>query len=335
MKHTNDFLVGLVVIGGTVAILAFSVWLSQSGLGAKRHEVIARFSDVGNAKVGNAVVIRGVQAGRIQSIELAKSGWVLVRMALDRDVELPRDPIVILSETSMFGEWQATIMDRSAAPDDRDVLQQLAQSGTAGRGALPGARLPDIAQLTAVAGRIASDVSRVAERFQVAFDDRAAAELRQSIRNFSDLSTQLERTVRTQSANLERISADVHHTVQAIDSTAGALQHTAVRVDSATARGELRQIVANVGGASEDVRATSRDLREASRSLVASQAQLASVLAHSDSVMRKIDRGQGSLGLMVNDPSLYQNSDALVTQMRALVAEIRAHPRRYLTVRIF
>lgn len=336
MKRGNDFVVGLVVIGSVVAIVLFALWLSQSSIGSKQRDVVARFTDVGNAKVGNSVVIRGVQAGRIQSIELEPTGWVLVKMSLDPDIKLPSNPVVVLSESSMFGEWQATIMERAAAPDDADVQQQLAQSAAVGRGsAIPGARLPDIAQLTAVAGRIAGDMSRVADRFQVAFDDRAANELRQSIRNFADLSAELERTVRSQSQSLTQLGSDVHKTVGTINATAMAVQRTADRVDSSTSKGQIHQIMDNVGQASVDIKETSHDLRDASHTLIATQQQLASVLTHADSVLGKIDRGQGSLGLMVNDPTLYQNGDALLSQMRELVAEIRAHPRQYLSVKIF
>ena len=336
MKRSNDFVVGLVVIGSVIAIVGFALWLSQAHLGSSQRDVVARFTDVGNAKVGNSVVIRGVESGKIQTIELEPTGWVLVRMSLDRDVKLPNNPVVLLSESSMFGEWQATIMDRASAPTDPEVQQQFAQSAASGRGsALPGARLPDLAQLTAVAGRIAGDMSRVADRVGVAFDDRAALELRQSIRNFADLSSQLERTVRVQSQGLSQLSNDVHRTMTTINATATSVQRTADRVDSSTSKGEIKQILGNVHDASDNIKATSQDLRTASRSLTATQQQLASVLTHADSVLGKIDRGQGSLGLMVNDPSLYQNSDALLSQVRELVAEIRAHPRKYLSVKIF
>lgn len=335
MKRSNDFVVGVVVLGASAAILAFTLWLGQAHLGTTQREVVARFRDVGNAKVGNAVVIRGVESGRIQAIELADNGWVQVRMTLDHDVTLPHDPVVLLNEASMFGEWQAMIMDRSAAPTNEDVQRQLAEASAAGGGPLPGARLPDIAQLTAVAGHIAGDVSRVAERFQVAFDDHAARELRESIRNVSELSAELARTVRVQSRNLQQLSADVHGTLTAVDATADALQRTAMRVDSSTASGQVPRIIGNIDAASEDVRASSRDLREASRALARTQQRLDSVLARTDSVMAKIDRGQGTLGLMVNDPSLYQNADALVAQMRDLVTEIKSHPRKYLTVKVF
>ncbi|HEX6536164.1 MAG TPA: MlaD family protein [Gemmatimonadaceae bacterium] len=335
MKRSSDFVVGIVVIGTVAAIVAVSLFLSQASLGRRHRDVVARFRDVGNAKVGNSVVIRGVQSGRIQAIELSDVGWVEVRMRLAPDVTLPEDPVVILNESSMFGEWQATIMSRSAAPENRDVRQQLADAEGGPRGALPGARLPDIAQLTAVAGRIAGDVSSVAERFQVAFDDRAAHELRESIRNFSVLSAELARTVRAQSDNLEHVSRDVRRTVTSVDATADALRRTAARVDSATDAGTVQRIVGNVSDAAMDLRETSRQLRGLSGSLAESQERLASVLVHTDSVMRKIDRGDGSLGLLVNDPGLYRHSDSLVVQMRELVTEIKAHPKKYLSLRIF
>jgi phospholipid/cholesterol/gamma-HCH transport system substrate-binding protein len=335
MKRSNDFLVGVVVLGAAVLLTGATLWLGQARLGDRRERVYARVRNVGNAKVGNAVVIRGVESGRIDAIELDEDGWVRVRMALDRDVRMPRDPVVILNESSMFGEWQATIMERAAAPANREVQQQLADLGAVKDGAIPGATLPDIAQLTAVAGRIAGDVASVAERVQVAFDDHAARELRASIRDFSQLSAELARTVRAQSANLDRLSADVHTTVTSVNATASALQRTASRVDSSTAEGQVSELVGNLTAASADIRDASAQLKHTSRALDRTQAQLDLVLAHTDSVMTKINTGQGSLGLLVNDPGLYRGSDSLVRQMRELVTDVKAHPRRYLSVKVF
>ncbi|MDP1862011.1 MAG: hypothetical protein Q8K82_25350 [Gemmatimonadaceae bacterium] len=51
--------------------------------------------------------------------------------------------------------------------------------------------------------------------------------------------------------------------------------------------------------------------------------------------MAKVNSGRGTLGLLVNDPSLYYRSDSLVAQMRSLFADIKANPKRYVNVRIF
>jgi phospholipid/cholesterol/gamma-HCH transport system substrate-binding protein len=72
-----------------------------------------------------------------------------------------------------------------------------------------------------------------------------------------------------------------------------------------------------------------------SRQLTRSQGRLESLLVSTDSVMSKINAGQGSAGMLVNDPRLYRNTDSLVTDLRALIADLKANPKKYVNVRIF
>jgi phospholipid/cholesterol/gamma-HCH transport system substrate-binding protein len=334
MKRSNDFVVGLVILVSALAVVTATMWVAQAELGDQPRKVTARLRDVGGIQVGNPVVIRGVRAGRVDGIELAEGGWVHLRLALDPDVRIPADPVVLLSASSLFGEWQATVMGRARLPQNREVEREIAESGGA-RGVLPGATLPDIAQLTAVAGRIAGDVASVAERFEVAFDDRAARELRASIRNAAELSTELAGMVRVQSRNMDALSRDVRTGVQSLNQAALAMQRTVERVDASTSRGEVKGIVDNVSQAAVQLRETSVELRTMSRELTRAQGNLGRFLARSDSVVTKLNGGEGSLGLLLNSPSLYQNGDSLVRDLRALIADLRANPKKYLGVSIF
>src|SRR5690606_38760638 len=177
VRRTNDFVVGLVVIVATVVIVAAALWVQRADFGQRRNPVEARFRDVGNAQVGCAVVVRGVNSGRIEGIELGDDGWLVVRLRMEDDAKLAPDPAVLLGQASLFGEWQATITERSALPANPELRRQVSEASGHGD-MLPGASLPDVAQLTAVAGRIAGDVASLADRVQTAFDDSAAHELR-------------------------------------------------------------------------------------------------------------------------------------------------------------
>jgi phospholipid/cholesterol/gamma-HCH transport system substrate-binding protein len=334
MKRTNDAIVGLVVIVIVVALGGSLAWVKGSDVGKRQNEVIARFHDGGNARVGNVVVIRGVVGGRIQGIELAPAGWVDVRMKLDPSVQLPAEPVVLLNESSLFGEWQATIVERSALPHDETVRQQIADASRE-RGVLPGATLPGIGKLTAVAGQIAGDVANVAGRVEVAFDDQAARELRGSIRNVADLSKTLATTVRMHASDLDTLSNQLRTTIATLNKTAVTVQGTAQRIDSAATSKEVRDIIENLSMASTELRHTSTQVRDLSSRFATTQGRLDSFLANSDSVMVKINRGQGSLGLFITDPSMYRRSDSLLVQLRALIADIQANPKRYVTVKVF
>jgi phospholipid/cholesterol/gamma-HCH transport system substrate-binding protein len=334
MKRTNDFLVGATVLAIGAFVTAALIWVNQTEVGQRRHRLVARFHDVGNARVGNAAVIRGVRGGRIEAIELAPGGWVHVRMALDPGVELPRDPIVLLNESSLFGEWQATIDERASQPRDETVRRQIVEA-SGGGAVVPGATLPGIGKLTAVAGEIAGDVASVANRVETAFDDDAARELRGSIRNVAQLSSVLAHTVRAHASDLDSLSGQLRVAVGSMNRTAGTVERMAQQVDTSASNGQVRQIVSDAAVASAELRRAATQIRDLSERFATSQGRLDAFLANGDSVMAKINAGQGSLGLLVNDPSLYRRGDSLVMQLHALVQDIKANPKKYVTVRIF
>jgi len=333
MKHRQDFIVGLTVIATVAALIAGVLWLQQRDPAHRRQRVVAQFSDVGNARVGNAAMIRGVKSGRIDRIELADDGAVLVRLSLDRGTELPRDPVVLLGESSLFGEWQATITERAAVPRDDAVQRQL--TGAREPGLIPGATLPDIAKLTVVAGQIAGDVANVAERVEVAFDDNAARELRGSIRNFAILAQTLAKTVTDHSGDLDTLSSHLQDAVNSLNRTARKTEQIAGRVDSSMTSGDVRRMMTDFAAAAAELRVATATIASMTQRLAGSQSRLDNFLTSGDSVLMKINAGQGTLGRLVNDSSLYVDSDSLVTSLHGLVQEIRANPKRFFSMRLF
>jgi phospholipid/cholesterol/gamma-HCH transport system substrate-binding protein len=334
MKHSNDAVVGVVVLTVLVATVGAIAWVKQTDVGRHQHEVVAHFRDVGNARVGNAVVIRGVVGGRIQAIELATGGWVTVRMKLDPAVRLPSRPVVLLNESSLFGDWQATVVERGSLPHD-DELQREIEEASHDEEALPGASLPGIGKLTAVAGQIAGDIASVAGRVGTTFDDQAARELRASIRNVADLSTTLRGVAQAHASDLDTLSNQLRAAVLTLNRTAGTVEITARRLDSVATSSQVRQLVENSSIASVELRHAAEQVRQLSARLVTTQARADALLASGDSVLGKINRGQGTLGLLVNDPSLYKRMDSTLAELRALTADVRANPRKYITVRLF
>lgn len=335
MKRSNDWLVGAVVLGTMVVVVAATLWLQQSDLGRKRENVTARFREVGNMGVGNAVVIRGVQAGRVERITLADNGWVTAEMSLEPGINLPPDPVVLIQAATLFGEWQALIANRDGAPAIREVQAQLADSLNAPPNTLPGAVLPDIAQLTSLAGGIAGNVQSISERVRTAFDDSAARELRVTIRNLSTMSTELTRTVREQSRNLDLIAAQMRAGIGDLSAGANAFQRSLSRLDSATSGGEVQTIVGEAQAAAANLREMSQRVNAISMSLESTEQSLRSVIVRADTLLGRVETGQGSLGLLFNDPSLYRNSDSLLVDMRSLLADLRKNPKRYINLSIF
>jgi phospholipid/cholesterol/gamma-HCH transport system substrate-binding protein len=334
MRKRDDTIVGAVVLAVILATIAAVTWVKQVDVTAQQQDVVAIFRDVGNARVGNAVVIRGVVGGRIRAIELAPGGWVSVRMKLNPDVQLPSDPVVVLNESSLFGDWQATVIERGALPNDEALRREVGEASRA-RGMLPGVSQPGIGELTAVAGQIAGNVADVASRVQIAFDEKAAHELRASIRNVADMSATVRGAVRDHAGDLDSISTQLRAAVLSLNRTAANVEVTARRIDSAATSEQVRSLVDNLGIAGGELRTAAMRVRELTSGLAATQRKADSFLARGDSVLWKMNRGDGSLGLLLNDSSLYRHTDSLVIELRALAADIKANPKRYISLKIF
>jgi phospholipid/cholesterol/gamma-HCH transport system substrate-binding protein len=80
---------------------------------------------------------------------------------------------------------------------------------------------------------------------------------------------------------------------------------------------------------------TFNNMRDASRNLAQVTATLQRTTSALDSILDKINAGQGSLGRVVNDTTLVTDLHAASTALTALLTDLKAHPGRYVQVRIF
>lgn len=334
MKRRNEFLVGLVLLVSIAVIVAGALWLSEADIG--RHEAIhvARFRTVGGLTPGAPVTYRGVRVGRIEAIRLADQ-FVEADLRVFQAVDLPANPAVIAASQSLFGEWAATIVSRDQPQDDPNVVLMLAETARPGGDRWPGATLPDVGQLTAQAGRIATDIAAVAQRVQETFDSSAVAELRQSIKDFGMIAGQLERFTQSQTSRLNQVTGNVERTSDAVLSASGHLENTLARVDSATAEGQLQQILNNARDGSGNLRDASADLKAFLATLHGQDSTLVHTLLAADSALSRIQNGQGTIGLLSKDPAMYNETIETMQEMRRLLADIQMNPRKYFKFSVF
>jgi phospholipid/cholesterol/gamma-HCH transport system substrate-binding protein len=335
VKRSNEFAVGLAVLAALGLVIGGALWLSETDINQKKASYSARFRTVGGLGVGAPVTLRGVRVGRVEAIRLVENEWVETEFSIDRAVELPRKPAVISASASLFGEWAANIVPYEPLPTDPNLRDALIESDRAGGDAWPGATLPDIGQLTAQASRIAGDVGDITQRIGQAFDSTALKNLQQSVKDLAAISGRLVKLANTQAGRMERVGANVETTSDAFSGVAQTFRNAVGRLDSATSDGQLADIVNNSRSSSADIRQAAADLRSVMAAARANQASLVRVLQSADSLMTKIQSGNGSLGLLATDSTLYRETTRTVIQFRELLTDIQAHPKKYLKISVF
>lgn len=335
MKRSNEFLVGLAVLAALALVIGGALWLSETDVNQKKASYTARFRTVGGLGVGGPVTLRGVKVGRVEAIRLIQNEWVETEFSIDRSVELPRKPAVISASASLFGEWTANIVPYEPLPVDPNLRNALVESDQVGGEAWPGATLPDIGQLTAQASRIAGDVADVTQRIGQAFDSTALRNMQQSVKDLATISGRLVKFANAQADRMDRVGQNVVTTSDAFSGVARTFQGAVARLDTATSDNQLKDILNNSRSSSADLRAAAADLRSVMAAARANEASLIRVLQAADSLMTKLQAGNGTLGMLASDSTLYRETTRTVIQFRELLTDIQAHPKKYLKISVF
>jgi phospholipid/cholesterol/gamma-HCH transport system substrate-binding protein len=335
VKRSNEFAVGLAVLAALALVIGGALWLSETDVNQKKASYTARFRTVGGLGVGGPVTLRGVKVGRVEAIRLVENEWVLTEFSIDRSVDLPRKPAVISASASLFGEWTANILPFEPLPEDPNLRNALVESDQAGGDAWPGATLPDIGQLTAQASRIAGDVADVTQRIGQAFDSTALKNMQQSVKDLATISGRLVKFANAQTDRMDRVGRNVVTTSDAFSGVARTFQGAVARLDTATSDNQLKDILNNSRTSSVDLRQAAADLRSVMAAARANETSLIRVLQAADTLMTKLQSGNGTLGMLATDSTLYRETTKTVIQFRELLTDIQAHPKKYLKISVF
>jgi phospholipid/cholesterol/gamma-HCH transport system substrate-binding protein len=335
VRRSNEFAVGLAVLAALALVIGGALWLSETDVNQKKVSYSARFRTVGGLGVGGPVTLRGVRVGRVEAIRLVENEWVETDFSIDRSVELPRKPAVISASASLFGEWTANIVPYEPLPVDPNLRNALIESDQAGGESWPGATLPDIGQLTAQASRIAGDVGDITQRIGQAFDSTALKNLQQSVKDLATISARLVKFANAQAGRMERVGENVETTSDAFSGVAQTFKGAVARLDTATSDNQLADILNNSRSSSADIRQAAADLRSVMAAARANETSLVHVVQAADSLMSRIQAGNGSLGMLATDSTLYRETTRTVIQFRELLADIQAHPKKYLKISVF
>jgi phospholipid/cholesterol/gamma-HCH transport system substrate-binding protein len=329
VKRRNEVMVGTTILLGIILIVVGTIYLKGAGFGREEQIVQARVYEVGQLLDGATVKLRGVPIGRVDAIELERnSGAVIITMKIRSDIRMPEDPVVLLSPESMFGDWQAQIYPRTSFP-----LYEYAESPDPK--VLPGYSLPDISRLTAVADQIATNMAELSDRFELAFTEETAKNVREAIENIQNVSEQLNGLITRQNKNADEVAASLATTSESLGEAAETAARAFAAFEEAVGGGRLTGIVSNVHSASQQADSISRVMLAATRDLRMAAASADSTFRKVGDIADAMNRGEGTLGRLVRDTMMYYRIVETNEELSALLRDFRANPTRYINLKIF
>ncbi len=256
-----------------------------------------RFPRTGGLGRSDEVQVNGIRKGAVEDMALV-GDHVIVKLALATDVQLTTDSQVAIRNVGLMGEKVIAVdLKTTGRPyTARDTILGEYELG-----------IPE------VMGQMGSTLTNVTELIQQLHD------MSQTLSKSGDL----QKTVRNFAATSEQLKAAVTENRAAFRATMANFDAASRTAKSLTVdrEAQLKQAVDDFAQAAARMNA-----------LAARMDSLRGVLA---SVTGKVDRGDGTLGRLVNDQRLYDDLNTSVRALRELVEDIKKNPKKYLHVSVF
>jgi phospholipid/cholesterol/gamma-HCH transport system substrate-binding protein len=303
-RRDRELWVGLFVIAGVAFLVMALFAFTDASAFRGRYVVKTAVEDAAGLRRGDPVQLRGVSIGRVAGFEFT-SGGVIVHLEIEGAYRIPVDSRVELTQAGLLGSTAARVIPGSAgAPAEKGQT-------------LPGSTRepPSVA-----AERLAGASQDVLERLSSLLSDRTVHGIESSSTELAQVLDDLAAGVGEQRAALSRLS--------------GSLGRSAANLERATGP-ELLGAVGRLDAVTRRLEAMTPGVERAVSSLGRSSQAIESVLG-------RIERGQGTLGRLSRDDTLYLNanrafSDAsrAAVQIGLLSEDIRRNPGRYMKLSLF
>ncbi|MEK7329989.1 MAG: MlaD family protein [Candidatus Eisenbacteria bacterium] len=297
MSRRTEIEVGLTVLVAVGILLWGVTWLKEFQLQRSVRVWQVMFPQTGGLSSSDEVQVNGIKKGSVRAVHLTGDG-VIVDLALASEVTLTHDSRVTIRNIGLMGEKVIAVDLRSTggAWTEKDTI--------------PGGYDKGIPEVMGDVAKIIDAVTELTEKLTTLVDATDKnGDLSGTMKNVRQTSEELRSTVTESRRSLQTT----------LDNFAAAAK---------TAKGLTTDREAQLSKAIGDFASAAEKLDRLSDRLDSLRAVLHSVTA-------KVDRGDGTLGKLVNDRKLYTDVAASVDSLRALIADVKKNPRRYFKVSLF
>ncbi len=313
MKISNETKIGVMAVVGVAMLIIGFKYLKGSGVFKKEKHIYAVYADVQGLKQSNPVVINGLQVGRIADLDGGKDmKRILVTVSLSKDVNIPSNSLAVINPNLLGSPtMEIQLGDANTYLKNGDTL------------------------LTTLSGGAFDEAMKIIN--PVLYEVKNAVKSLDSV--LTTVTTVFD--VRTKN-NIQSILANVNTATASFVVTSQSLQKL---VD--VQNGALGQSLENMKTFTSNLNTNNNHLDSIMKNATVFSDKLSKIdlkqtldtlqvaINNFKAGAEKINSKDGSLGLLLNDKTLYHNLESTTDKLNILLDDIRVHPKRYVNFSVF
>ena len=301
MKYSNEVKVGLAIIVSVIVFYAGLRYFQDISIFKSSYPMQVEFKEANGLVSGNPVELKGVNVGSVESVRLDQQRQtVMVRFRVEEDVAIPEGSYAKATGFSALSGVRLSIVP---GPSENPTLP-------------PGSTLQPPSQ-----GSVLEQLSDQAPMLATKLDstltnaDRALGAISQLVRDSTSAVNGALRNLEGTLNNLERVT----------DVKQQSVQNLIANLETITA--DLKRFT---GTSSDTLSLAAGNLNRSLARLDTNLTNLQSTTASLDTLIARMNNGDGTLGRLLNDPSLYVRLDTTAARTNRILLDLQENPSRYL-----
>lgn len=313
MKLSKEFKIGIVVVCSIAAFVWGINFLKGSNLFSHKYYLYALYPRIENLIPASPLLINGYKVGQVNKITLVKSDTVmkvLVKFILTEDVEIPKGSVARAVSSDLLGSKAVEIIfsRNKELVENGDTL--IAETETGFKESFS----KQFAPLQAKAENLISNIDTVMAVVNLVLNkktrdniDKSFESVRKAIIALEQTAYKLDDLVGSEKAKISSIMSNMNQIT------------TNLRANGQ----KIDNILANFSVISDSL--AKANLKDAVNSADRSLREL-------DMLLAKINAGQGTLGKLSKNDSLYNNLNKSAEDLDKLLVDLRVNPGRYVHI---
>lgn len=315
LKLSRELRIGLL----SVITLAAFVWsfnfLKGKDLFNQQRTFFVSYSNVAGLMTANAVTINGLSIGQVSGMSFDKGnpGKIVVELNISNDVRIPKNSVARIFSSDLLGTRGIQII-LGDSPEE----------------AMSGDTL----------------ISEMQKSLQDEVNNMVQPILVKAETLMSSMDTVL--TVVSDVFN-KQTRDNLISTIESLKNTMANLQSATFTADTliSSQKNRLARIIANVESISSNLKQNNENLSKvmsnaakisdtlARANIAETMTNLSNTVEGLSRVVQKIENGEGSVGQLLNNETLYNELEASSKELKQLIEDMKLHPERYVHFSVF
>ena len=315
MKTSRIILIGIIIVIAISSLVVGLNYLKGNNFFNEENNYFVKYEKIEGLKTSNPVLINGYKVGQVKNIQLllGETKPILVELSINTDIVLNDSTIAMIYSLDLMGSKGVNLIIGNGITDlsTKDTL-----------------------------------VSAIEEDLK----DQVSAQMLPLKLKAEDLMVSIEDAMKVVKNLFNKTNtANIEGTLKNLNETFKTLNHTSKELDNilTNSRDTLEQIFANVESITanldnnqEQINFILKNLSLITDSLAKSEListinNANRTLATTDSIMQKINRGEGTIGQLINNDTLYLNLEHASRSLDNLLIDLKENPKRHIHYSLF